>query len=141
MRNKQQKDNRISFLTKQYSLLLAPGFWERLWNRRHLLTLEQSYLLLLSQEKFFLGDYRTALIRLAECIDTPGGMEKHTANKVCLMASLMESLCELFPWPYQVLYAGVAANRLVAPELERISPSPSYKASVIKRLRQTKTGE
>ena len=133
---RQRHDSQVSFLTKQYSSLLAPGFWERLWNKRHRLTLVQLYLLLLSQEMFFLGDYRSAIIRLAECIDTPEGMERHTANAVGGIGSFMEPLCGLLPSPDWVFHAGYAESRLVTPTVAKMIPTPSLKASVIDRLGQ-----
>lgn len=123
-----------SRLAKDYSSLLAPGFWERLWNDRHRLTPGQFLLLVKSKERFFWGDYRSALIWLAECIDTPEGMEKRTAKAVARMATCMELLCELPPSLESVFSAGYAENRLLVPTVMKMYPPPSYKASVIKRL-------
>ncbi len=139
----ERHDAILSFLAKDYSSLLAPGFWERLWNERHRLTNGQFLLLLKSKERFLRGDYRSALILLAECIDTPEGMERRTGNIVGRMALRMELLCGLLPSLDSAFAPGYAENRLVAPTVMKMYPPPSYKAAVIKRLNdphQTDTG-
>ena len=123
-----------SALDRDYSALLTPGLWQRLFSRQHRLTPGQSFLVMMSHEMLIRCDYRSAIILLAECIDTPEGMEKRTARAVARMIAALESLCGLPASMDWILYAGYATTRLVAPVVAEAASLPSCKALALERL-------